>query len=180
MQNTIIAVVVVVLLLAGGYFFFVGESVAPATEEEAGTEVTSGGNAMPVPEPGNEGVIEKEVMDAPAGSGASAAGTAAGSGTAGKATSSVKSFTVSGASNFTFTPNTMTVKKGDTVRITFKNVSGFHDFVLEQFDVRTKQIAAGKEETIEFVADKTGKFEYYCSVDSHRANGMKGTLTVTE
>jgi plastocyanin len=90
-----------------------------------------------------------------------------------------KEFTVTGG-NFEFTPAAMTVKKGDTVRITFKNVEGFHDFVIDEFDVATKQIQGGAEEVVEFVADEAGSFEYYCSVGSHRAMGMKGTLTVTE
>lgn len=91
----------------------------------------------------------------------------------------VKSFTVSGG-NFSFTPSTMTVKKGDTVRITFKNDEGFHDLKIDEFKIATKQIAAGAEETVEFVADKAGSFEYYCSVGKHRQMGMVGTLTVTE
>jgi len=91
----------------------------------------------------------------------------------------VKTFTVTGG-NFEFTPATMSVKKGDTVRITFMNVEGFHDFVLNEFTVATKQIQGGTEEVVEFVADKTGSFEYYCSVGKHREMGMKGTLIVTE
>lgn len=94
-------------------------------------------------------------------------------------TSTVKEFTVAG-DNFAFAPSTMTVKKGDTVRITFTNAEGFHDLKIDEFDVATAKLNAGGTETIEFVADKTGTFEYYCSVGSHRAMGMKGTLTVQE
>ena len=89
----------------------------------------------------------------------------------------VKSFTVEGG-NFTFTPTMITVAKGDTVRITFKNMEGIHDLVIDEFNAKTKQISSGQEETIEFVADKVGTFEYYCSVGSHRAMGMVGTLEV--
>ena len=89
----------------------------------------------------------------------------------------VKSFTVEGG-NFTFTPNMITVAKGDTVRITFKNTEGFHDLIIDEYNVKTKQLSTGQEETIEFVADKVGAFEYYCSVGSHRAMGMVGTLEV--
>lgn len=70
------------------------------------------------------------------------------------------------------------VNQGDTVRITFRNTGGMHDFVIDEFNVKTAQLQAGNEETIEFVADKPGIFEYYCSVGNHRAMGMKGTLTV--
>ncbi len=92
-------------------------------------------------------------------------------------TENIKEFTVIG-SNFAFTPKTLEVKQGDTVKITFQNSIGFHDFKLDEFKVATKQIKVGESETIEFVADKTGTFEYYCSVGTHRTLGMKGTLTV--
>lgn len=90
---------------------------------------------------------------------------------------SIKEYTING-SNMKFEPNTMSVKKGDTVRITFKNVGGMHDFVIDEFNVKTKVLQAGNEEVVEFIADKTGTFEYYCSVGKHREMGMKGTLTV--
>ncbi len=88
-------------------------------------------------------------------------------------------FTVLGG-NFYFTPDVMTVKKGDTVKINFKNVDGYHNFVLDEFNATTKTINTGAEDTISFVANKAGTFEYYCSVGSHRAKGMKGILTVIE
>ncbi|MEY4731380.1 MAG: hypothetical protein RL681_326, partial [Candidatus Parcubacteria bacterium] len=47
------------------------------------------------------------------------------------------------------------------------------------FNAATKVLTDGQSETIEFVANKAGTFEYYCSVGSHRQMGMKGTLTVT-
>lgn len=90
---------------------------------------------------------------------------------------SVSEFTIKG-SNFVFVPNVMKVKKGDTVKITFTNAGGFHDFTLDEFNVKTQQLKDGESETVEFVADKAGSFEYYCSVGQHRQMGMKGTLTV--
>ncbi|HRH25547.1 MAG TPA: cupredoxin domain-containing protein [Parcubacteria group bacterium] len=91
---------------------------------------------------------------------------------------SVKEFTVEGSS-FAFAPKTMTVNKGDTVKITFINKVGFHDFVIDEFvGAKTKQIKAGENEVITFVADKSGTFEYYCSVGTHRQQGMVGSLTV--
>jgi plastocyanin len=89
-----------------------------------------------------------------------------------------KEFTVSGQ-NFSFAPATMNVKQGDTVKITFKNTAGTHDLRVDGYNVGTKVIQGGQEETFTFVADKAGSFEYYCSVGSHRQMGMKGTLTVT-
>lgn len=91
----------------------------------------------------------------------------------------VKEFTVTG-SKFKFDPAVMSVKKGDTVKIHFVNADGSHDFVIDEFNARTPQINGGQSADIQFVADKVGSFEYYCSVGNHRAMGMKGTLTVTE
>lgn len=94
-------------------------------------------------------------------------------------TSAVKEFTVTGQ-NYSFAPATLTVKKGDTVKITFKNAEGNHDLRIDEFNVATERIQSGGEQTVTFIADKTGSFQYYCSVGNHRAMGMWGTLTVTE
>jgi len=80
----------------------------------------------------------------------------------------------------TFTPNEISVSKGDTVRITYTNAGGFHDLVIDEFMVRTKQIKAGESDSFEFRADKSGVFEFYCSVGNHRKMGMFGKLTVSE
>ena len=89
----------------------------------------------------------------------------------------VKSFTVVG-SNYAFAPKTLEVNKGDTVKITFTNSGGMHDFKIDEFNVATERLESGDSTTVQFVADKSGTFQYYCSVGSHRAMGMWGTLTV--
>lgn len=91
----------------------------------------------------------------------------------------VKTFEIDGG-KFYFSPNSITVNKGDTVKIVFNNVDGFHDFRIDEFNAKTKQINTGESETIEFVADQAGSFEYYCSVGNHRQLGMVGTLVVNE
>ncbi len=94
-------------------------------------------------------------------------------------TGPVKEFTVTG-SNYAFAPATLSVQKGDHVKITFVNSGGMHDFVIDGFNVRTKTVQSGAQDVVEFDATQSGTFEYYCSVGNHRAMGMKGTLTVTE
>ena len=89
----------------------------------------------------------------------------------------VKEFVILGK-NFSFMPSLITVKKGDRVKITFKNTLGFHDFRIDEYGVATKQAQAPYEEVLEFIADRVGSFEYYCSVGTHRAMGMKGILKV--
>jgi nitrosocyanin len=94
-------------------------------------------------------------------------------------TPTLQEFRVEGGM-FYFNPSTMTVNKGDTVRIVFTNKEGMHDWALDKFNAKTKVLKAGETETIEFVAGEAGTFEYYCSVGDHRARGMKGTLTVID
>ena len=91
----------------------------------------------------------------------------------------LKEFSITGVP-FSFSPNTIKVKKGDFVRIHFTNKSGFHDWVLNEFNIRTAQIPAGSTETVDFVASKAGSFEFYCSVGDHRQKGMVGTFIVEE
>lgn len=94
------------------------------------------------------------------------------------AASTAKEFTVANK-GFSFTPNTLSVKKGDTVKVTFNNTGGTHDLRVEGYDVGTKVIQSGQSDSFTFTADKAGSFAFYCSVGNHRAMGMEGTLTVT-
>lgn len=94
-----------------------------------------------------------------------------------KTTEEVKEFNVIGT-NFEFSVTEIKVNKGDKVRIVFDNEEGFHDWVVDEFNAKTNKIQAGESETIEFIANKTGTFEYYCSVGSHRQMGMVGNLIV--
>ena len=77
-----------------------------------------------------------------------------------------------------FTVNEITVKKGDRIKLTFQVTMGTHDWVIDEFNAKTAIMGAGKQETIEFVADKTGTFEFYCSVPGHRQRGMFGKFIV--
>lgn len=81
-------------------------------------------------------------------------------------------------SDYKFAPTAITVKKGEKTRIVFKNSGGMHDFVVDELKIKTAVINGGQEDFVEFTPDKTGMFEFYCSVGSHRAMGMVGKITV--
>lgn len=82
-------------------------------------------------------------------------------------------------SEFKFNLASLTLKKGEKVRLTLANTGMMkHDFVVDELSVRTKIISSGETDTIEFTPETIGTFEFYCSVGQHRANGMKGMLTV--
>lgn len=88
-----------------------------------------------------------------------------------------------GGKNFAFTMDgkenpDLKVKVGDKVRIEFTSDAGFHDWVVDEFKAATKQVQTGGTTSVEFVVDKKGTFEYYCSVGKHRENGMVGKLIV--
>lgn len=98
------------------------------------------------------------------------------------ATGETKVFSLTGE-NFKFVMDgvdnpDLKVSVGDTVRIEFESIDGFHDWTIEGFNAATSQVQTGSKTSVEFVADKAGTFEYYCSVGQHRANGMKGSLIV--
>lgn len=88
-------------------------------------------------------------------------------------------FEISGG-NFYFSEESIEVRKGTKVTINFVSEDGFHDWVIDEFDAATEKVQTGGTTSVTFVADEAGSFEYYCSVGSHRENGMVGTLTVVE
>ena len=91
--------------------------------------------------------------------------------------SGVKTFSIDGF-NFGYSANEIKVKKGDKVKLTFKSTDGFHDFVVDELSVKSKRLQTGQSDTLEFTADKSGTFEFYCSIGRHRQMGMKGNFIV--
>lgn len=89
----------------------------------------------------------------------------------------VKSFTVT-EQNYSLSPSTITVDRGDTVEITVNDKNGVHDFVIDGLNVATQHLNTGQSQTLRFVASQSGTFTYYCSVDDHRGQGMVGKLIV--
>jgi plastocyanin len=88
-----------------------------------------------------------------------------------------KVFNIQGQ-NYAFDVKEIKVKLNDKVTINFTNTEGMHDFVIDEFNIATKVIKTGESESVNFIADRSGTFEYYCSVGQHRANGMWGKLIV--
>lgn len=82
------------------------------------------------------------------------------------------------AFNYGYSEEEIRVQQGDTVTINLTNSEGFHDWVLDEFDVATERINSGETTSVTFVADETGTFEYYCSAGTHRQQGMVGNIVV--
>lgn len=82
------------------------------------------------------------------------------------------------AKQFTFEPSTITVNKGDAVRLVVTTADITHGLNIPGYGIN-ENIQPGKETTIEFTADKVGEFKFFCSVPcggGHRE--MTGKLVV--
>lgn len=89
----------------------------------------------------------------------------------------VKEFKIT-AKDWDFTPGTITVKKGDKVRLIVTSTDIEHGIAIRDYGINVK-LMPNKPETIEFVADKAGTFSFNCSVpcgEGHRE--MKGVFIV--
>ena len=74
-----------------------------------------------------------------------------------------------------FNPNKITLKKGQPVKVVFKN-TGVHTFTIDELGINIS--LRNPEETFEFTPNKSGTFEYYCAIPGHKEGGMIGELTV--
>ena len=84
------------------------------------------------------------------------------------------------AKKFGFTPDTITVKKGEPVVLVISSQDRKHGFNLRAFGIRA-DINPGETARIRFNPNKTGKFTFSCDVfcgEGHE--DMTGTIVVTE
>lgn len=65
---------------------------------------------------------------------------------------------------FEFSPGRVQVNRGDHVIITLTASDVVHGFYLDGYGFKTR-VEPGVSQKIEFVADKSGKFRYRCSVN---------------
>ncbi len=82
------------------------------------------------------------------------------------------------AEQFKFTPNPIRVKYGDRVvlNITSKDIT--HGFALPDFNIN-EVLNPGQTVRVEFIANKKGRFGFYCSVPCGAGHvGMRGNVIV--
>ena len=92
--------------------------------------------------------------------------------------SQVREFTVVG-DHYTFTPSTLTVNKGDVVKVTFTAKDIPHSFTIDGPYRISKRAGAGQSVTFEFGGDAQGSFQIYCNLTADpKCKDMKGTLQV--
>lgn len=161
LPTTLAVVLLLALLGAAGYYIVKSQSLAEQTMSEESNQAME--SAEKTEEPNaimkDEGAAEKPgdaMMEEPV---------------------ATKVFDLTGK-NFSFSQTEIRIKKGDRVRINLASTEGFHDWTIDEFNAKTEGINTGEKASVEFVADKIGIFEYYCSVGQHRLFGMKGDLIV--
>lgn len=84
------------------------------------------------------------------------------------------------AKKFEFTPDAITLKKGEPVVLVVSSEDRKHGFSLRAFGIRA-DVNPGGTARIRFTPDKAGKFTFSCDVfcgEGHE--DMTGTMVVTE
>jgi uncharacterized protein YjdB/plastocyanin len=92
-------------------------------------------------------------------------------------TGETKTFTMS-AKRFDFTPGEITVNRGDKVVIKLASTDAEHGIRIDQFGIN-QAVKAGETAEIQFIADKSGTFEFRCPVPCGTGHSeMRGKLIV--
>lgn len=84
------------------------------------------------------------------------------------------------AKRFSFTPNEITVQKGQPVRLLITALDVSHGFAIDAFKIKKKIDVEAEEPTVvEFTPDKEGVYDFYCVVFCGSGHeGMRGKLIV--
>jgi uncharacterized cupredoxin-like copper-binding protein len=106
------------------------------------------------------------------------------------------------ATDFAYTPSTITVPAGEPVTLTLENTGKVeHDFIVDKINVADVEASdtgpaahhqmdeatydlhffakAGETETLQFTALEPGTYEIFCSIEGHKEAGMIAQLVVT-
>jgi plastocyanin len=81
--------------------------------------------------------------------------------------------------NFYFEPSNIEVEQGETVEFVFRNEGGTHDMRIPDLGQGTSITSGGETESFTVTFEETGELEFICSVGTHAAQGMTGTITVS-
>ena len=99
-----------------------------------------------------------------------------------------------------FEPGTITLSRGERVQLQLENQGSMeHDFTVDDMPVDDVNVSGGSDSgehaqhegpalhialgagatgTIDFKTSDSGQYEFYCTVEGHRAAGMAGVITV--
>ena len=82
------------------------------------------------------------------------------------------------ATNWEFTPSLIEVNLGDKVELHLTSSQGTHGIAFLEFEV-SETLREGEDIHTEFIADKTGTFNFFCTVPCGKGHGgMRGLIVV--
>ena len=85
---------------------------------------------------------------------------------------------------YSINPSTITIPKPGTYEFNVTNKGTItHAFVIEASgsegsEAKTGNIAPGSRKTVKFTFEAGKRYEMYCPIDGHKAEGMAGTISV--
>ena len=83
------------------------------------------------------------------------------------------------ASRYKFEPSIISVSEGERIRLRLRSADRDHRFAIKPFRVEALIPKTGEPVTVDFVADRTGTFEFTCAEYCGTGHsGMKGRLLV--
>ena len=160
MKNFLSLFVVIGVAAVGVYFYLQNAKTSPSSENDAGEENSTNTETDITENEEDAG----ETGEMPAGDADS---------------DMVKEFSII-AKQFSFEPATITVKKGDMVRLKVISQDVKHGLAIPEFGINAV-LNPNEEMTIDFAASKSGVFNMFCSVLCGEGHAdMKGTLIVEE
>jgi plastocyanin len=93
-----------------------------------------------------------------------------------------RTISITGYSNISYDTEEVSVARGETIEFVYINEGGVHNLVLEENgeDVtRTETLSSnGETDSFTYTFEEEGEYEFYCSVGSHRAQGMEGKINL--
>ena len=79
-----------------------------------------------------------------------------------------------------YTPQTIEVKKGETVRLSLKSLDVTHGFAIDELNI-AREISPGPPTFISLPTSQAGTFSFYCVVRCGKGHlKMRGNLVITE
>lgn len=80
--------------------------------------------------------------------------------------------------NFEFSPNEIHIKKGEKVTLHLIGTEGTHGFAVPDLGINLS-VSAGQTVSVAIPTDKTGTFQFFCSIPCGPGHkGMKGTIVI--
>ena len=85
------------------------------------------------------------------------------------------------AGEYYFKPTDITVKAGSPVTFVVHNAGKIlHNLSITELNKATPNIDPGGTQNLQITFDKTGTYNFLCTVPGHADSGMKGKITVVQ